>query len=88
MVERWYAKSVSARDDGPLVFFRDYVKLKADTERLANAVLVATADYAKLRAAAERVVWFDWSDNDADAVAAIDSLRAMLAASPAVQGGE
>lgn len=28
-----------------------------------------------VRAAAERVCWFDWSDNDMDAVAAIDALR-------------
>jgi DNA-binding NarL/FixJ family response regulator len=28
-----------------------------------------------LRAAAERVCWFDWSDNDMDAVAAIEALR-------------
>jgi Lar family restriction alleviation protein len=31
-----------------------------------------------LRAAAERVCWFDWSDNDMDAVAAMDALRAAL----------
>ncbi len=38
-----------------------------------------------LREAAERVVWFDWSDNDSDAVAAISALRATL--HPATTGG-
>lgn len=33
-----------------------------------------------LRAAAERVCWFDWSDNDMDACAAIDALRKALVA--------
>lgn len=33
-----------------------------------------------MKAAAERVVWFDWSDNDSDAVAAIEALRQALAA--------
>jgi len=32
-----------------------------------------------LRKAAERVCWFDWSGNDADAVRAIDDLRSALA---------
>jgi hypothetical protein len=32
----------------------------------------------QLRAAAERVCAFDWSDNDADAVKAIEALRAAL----------
>jgi hypothetical protein len=34
-----------------------------------------------LHAAAEHVCWFDWSDNDADAVAAINVLRKVLASS-------
>lgn len=37
------------------------------------------AQGSQLRAAAERVCWFDWSDNDMDAVAAIDALRKALA---------
>jgi len=32
--------------------------------------------------AADRVLWFDWSDNDHDAVKAIDGLRAAVAAIP------
>ncbi len=38
-----------------------------------------SAASTKLREAAEAVIWFDWSDNDADAVVAIDTLRAALA---------
>lgn len=38
----------------------------------------ATTD--ALRAAAERVCWFDWSDNDTDAAAAIDALRKVVTA--------
>lgn len=34
-----------------------------------------------VRAAAERVCWFDWSDNDMDAVAAIDALRKAITSS-------
>lgn len=33
---------------------------------------------SSLRSAAERVCWFDWSDNDPDAVHAIDRLRLAL----------
>lgn len=36
----------------------------------------------ELRALAGRVCWFDWSDNDSDAVAAIQALRAALAKNP------
>lgn len=32
----------------------------------------------RLREAAAKVTWFDWSDNDPDAVTAIDALRALL----------
>ena len=34
---------------------------------------------AELEKAAKAVVWFDWSDNDEDAVAAIAELRALAA---------
>lgn len=38
-----------------------------------------SAKVKRLRAAAERVCWFDWStDNDPDAVKAIDDLRAAI----------
>ena len=40
------------------------------------------AQSPSLRAAAERVCWFDWSDNDMDAVAAIDALRKAIIAQP------
>jgi hypothetical protein len=43
------------------------------------ACCVASADEnARLRALAEAVCWFDWSDNDEDAVQAIAALRAAL----------
>ncbi|WP_035670071.1 hypothetical protein [Bradyrhizobium liaoningense] len=41
-----------------------------------------------LRAAAERVCWFDWSDNDMDAVAAMDALRKALTHSSTERQGE
>lgn len=41
-----------------------------------------------LRAAAERVCWFDWSDNDMDAVAAIDALRKALVVSSTPRAAE
>jgi hypothetical protein len=36
---------------------------------------LAAQPASSLREAAERVCWFDWSDNDMDAVAAIEALR-------------
>ncbi|OAE39681.1 hypothetical protein [Brucella intermedia] len=36
----------------------------------------------RVRVAAERVVWFDWSDNDDDAVKAVSDLRAVLEGKP------
>lgn len=38
----------------------------------------AADEIERLQAAAERVCWFDWSDNDDDAVAAIEALRRAL----------
>jgi len=70
MVDRWYARAVSARDDGPLVFFGDYARLLARVE-------AAEARNKALVSAISAVVWFDWSDNDDDAVAAIARLRAL-----------
>ncbi len=43
---------------------------------------------AELRRAAERVVWFDWSDNDPDAASTIDALREALARHAAPAKGE
>lgn len=49
---------------------------------IARAILADRAAQAErireLEAAARDVVWFDWSDNDDDAVAAIERLRAAL----------
>jgi hypothetical protein len=45
--------------------------------QLARAAIEAMRD-SPLRAAAEAVCWFDWSDNDEDAVAAIAALSAAL----------
>jgi hypothetical protein len=42
----------------------------------------APAQGVALRDAAERVCWFDWSDNDRDAAAAVDELRRVLASQP------
>jgi hypothetical protein len=43
---------------------------------------LVTQPISPLRATAERVCLFDWSDNDMDAVAAIDALRKAVVASP------
>ena len=51
---------------GEWVRFDAYAALRAEVERL--------------RGAAERVCWFDWCDNDDDAVDAISDLRAALTA--------
>ena len=45
-----------------------------------RASYAAQEENARLREAATRVVWFDWTENDPDAVAAIGSLRAALGA--------
>jgi hypothetical protein len=44
----------------------------------ADAFAVAAKSLPDLVAAAERVCWFDWSDNDPDAVAAIEALRSLV----------
>lgn len=50
--------------------------------RIADAILTrAGPAQDAVRAAAERVCWFDWSDNDMDAVAAIDALRKAITSS-------
>jgi len=38
-------------------------------------------DVSEIVAAARGVIWFDWSDSDADAVAAIERLRKAVASS-------
>lgn len=54
----------------------------------AEPVVEAPQPANSVRKAAERVVWFDWSSNDPDAVAAVDALRAALATKPAVKDDE
>lgn len=82
------------RKDAPKVFGDGYhVMSEAEAKSLAaylNSALVATPPAEpvveapqpanSVRGAAERVVSFDWSSNDPDAVAAVDALRAALAA--------
>ena len=50
---------------------RDYQALEAECGRLQKAL-------EKVRLIAEDVVWFDWSNNDPDAVHAIEQLRLAL----------
>lgn len=45
---------------------------------LAKDRIDARRDLEPIVTAARKVCWFDWSDNDPDAVAAIDALRVML----------
>ena len=54
----------------------------------AEPVVEAPQPANSVRKAAERVVWFDWSSNDPDAVAAVDALRAALATKPTVKDDE
>lgn len=54
----------------------------------AEPVVEAPQPANSVRGAAERVVSFDWSSNDPDAVAAVDALRAALATKPAVKDDE
>ena len=54
-------------------------ELAASLEHALWHLGTALEENERLRAAAERVVGFDWSDNDDDAVAAIDELRKVLA---------
>lgn len=58
--------------------------------RMLEPLYVGAAQAAPdaLRAAAKRVCWFDWSDNDMDAVAAIDALRKALMVSSTSRGTE
>lgn len=55
-------------------------------EQQANAAFIVQAvnNHEVLLAAAERVCWFDWSDNDRDAAAAVEELRRVV---NAVVGG-
>lgn len=58
-------------------------------DRMASLAIDNAKDTERLRAAAKGVCWFDWSDNDDDAVEAIEKLRAALTP-PAMnqEGGE
>ena len=50
-----------------------YVEVKDGMDRADKMQRIA-----RLVAAAERVVWFDWTGNDTDAVQAIEDLRRAL----------
>lgn len=56
-------------DDAPGDAFREFGICSQCGARFADD---------RLRRAAEAVCWFDWSDNDEDAVRAIADLRAAL----------
>jgi hypothetical protein len=45
---------------------------------MARKIMALEQRYAELKAAARAVTWFDWSDNDADAVRAVDALRKLV----------
>lgn len=75
-----------ARSDGNRTFddtIRDLEWIDDECRRVAALAgeKPVGAGVETLRRAAERVVWFDWSDNDSDAVAAIDALAATLSKS-------
>jgi hypothetical protein len=61
---------LAARMDAQLAGDQNMLGTKHPAE-----VREAAARIAELEAAARDVVFFDWSDNDPDAVAAIDRLR-------------
>ncbi|EBY7415692.1 hypothetical protein D6J61_25750 [Salmonella enterica subsp. enterica serovar Alachua] len=54
------------------------VQMHQDMKALETQLAAAK----KVRKAAEKVVWFDWSDNDDDAVKAVSDLRAALEGRP------
>lgn len=53
-------------------------RLTERCEAYKGQVEAGAAEIERLRKTAEAVCWFDWSDNDDDAVAAIDNLRRLL----------
>lgn len=58
---------------------KDSVARSAIREHCASILSQSPEDArCGVQSAAERVVWFDWSGNDPDAVAAIDALRSAL----------
>jgi hypothetical protein len=78
---KWLRYDVGRRW-GPLKPLTEQENLLADcVERQAEEIkrLKANAEnVTRLRLAAQYVVSFDWSDNDDDAVQAIDDLRSVL----------
>ena len=53
-------------------------KWEEAASRLLAQLKEREARIAELEKAARDVTWFDWSDNDSDAVAAIDRLRKLV----------
>ena len=49
-----------------------------ELERADETIIKLSGQIASAKTAAERVCWFDWSDNDPDACAAIEVLRSTL----------
>lgn len=61
---------------------REWRPMLTDEDILRAEIARLKAADEKLRAAAKDVCWFDWSDNDDDAVEAIEKLRAALGGKP------
>lgn len=84
--ERARLKADNAAKDAKAKGVEDYIKGLIDDRNVvrerAEALEAKLAAAEKVREAAEHVVWFDWSDNDDDAVKAVSDLRAALDAKP------
>jgi hypothetical protein len=65
---------MSTWDDKP----NDYAHALVYARELQERISTLVNENERLHYLAAKVCWFDWSDNDADAVAAIDELRSAL----------
>jgi hypothetical protein len=54
------------------------INADAIARELMQRAISAERALAELKAAAEKVSWFDWSDNDSDAIESIDMLRRLI----------
>lgn len=72
-LEEYFAKCISNET---------FLEQDARRVRQIEALEAKLAAAEKVRKAAEHVVWFDWSDNDDDAVKAVSDLRSALEGQP------
>lgn len=71
---RWRDEEAKCCEYAERAFRNTRIRADAANSRIQEL----EAHNRELEKAAECVVWYDWSDNDADAVRTIDRLRALL----------